>query len=132
MTDIELSRWLLAAALFNGAFALFHLTFWRVFGWPGTLLGSGSVNRSITQLLNLALTYFFALAAVLIFFFPDEIATSALGRFWLLGMAGFWLARGIVQPVFFSLRNGGAVLYALVFLLGAAMHGMAWLRSSGL
>jgi len=123
---------MLAAALFNGAFALFHLTFWPLFGWPGTLLGSGSVNRSLTQLLNLALTYFFVLAAALIFLYPAELATTAVGRFWLVAMAGFWLARAIVQPVFFSLRNWLAFTYTLIFIAGAAVHGMAWLQSHDL
>ena len=87
--------------------AAFHLLFWRLLGWPGTLAASGAVNRGVTQILNLALTYLFGLAAAVCFLFAADIAATALGRFWLAAMAGFW-----------------------IFIVGALVHGMAWATAS--
>jgi hypothetical protein len=116
------SVWILAAGVFDMALALFHLCFWRLFGWPGSLQPSGRVNRSVTQILNFAITYVFVLASLLCFLFPGELAATALGRFWLLAMAVFWLARALLQPVFFGLRHPLSATLFAVFLLGAVLH----------
>jgi hypothetical protein len=92
------SVWILAAGVFDLALAFFHLFFWRLFGWPGSLQASGRVNRGVTQILNFAITYLFVLAALLCFFFPGELAATELGRFWLMAMAVFWLARALIHP----------------------------------
>ena len=39
------------ASLFDIGFGLFHLAFWRLFGWPATLVGSGKINAAVTQTL---------------------------------------------------------------------------------
>src|SRR5687767_8053015 len=101
----EAAPWILAAGVFNLVLAAFHLSFWRLFNWPRSLAESGALNRSVTQILNLAITYLFLLCAAVCFVFPKELADTSLGRFWLLAMAGFWLARTVVQPVFFGLRH---------------------------
>ena len=118
--------WILAAGVFNLALAAFHLLFWRLFSWPGTLAASGTVNRGVTQILNLALTYLFGLAAIICFLFPADIVGTALGRFWLLAMAGFWLARAAIQPSFFGLRHVLSLTLFGVFIVGAIVHGLAW------
>ena len=120
------ASWILAAAVFNLALAAFHLLFWRLFGWPESLAGTGVVNRGVTQILNLALTYLFGLSALVCFLFPADIAATALGRFWLLAMSGFWLARAAIQPPFFGLRHPLSLTLFGVFLVGAIVHGMAW------
>jgi hypothetical protein len=122
------SVWIFAAGVFDLALALFHLLFWRLFGWPRSLEASGSVNRGITQILNLAITYLFVLAALLCFLFPHELAATAMGRFWLFAMAGFWLARSLVQPLFFSLRHPLSLALFAAFLGGTALHIAAGLR----
>ncbi len=101
----EAASWVLAAAIFNAALALFHVLFWRVFRWPESLARSGSVNSAITQVMNLALVFLFTLSGLICFFFPEDLATTAMGRFWLFGMASFWLARAVLQPMFFSFEH---------------------------
>lgn len=128
----EGSPWILAAAIFNFALALFHVGFWRLFRWPQTLKGSGAVNPFITQVLNLALTYLFAVAGLLCLFFPGELAGTALGQFWLLAMAGFWLARAIIQPIFFGLGHSLSIVLLVVFTLGAIIHGASWFAARGI
>lgn len=117
---------ILAAGLFNLAFAVFHLFFWRVFGWQQELPRLGMANRGIMQVLNLCLTYVFAVAACIFLLFPLEVASTDLGRFLLLAMAGFWLTRTIFQPMFFALNHPLSVALFGVFILGALIHGFAW------
>ena len=57
----DAAQWIFAAGAFNLALAVFHLCFWRLFRWPASLAESGSLNRNVTQILNLAITYLFAL-----------------------------------------------------------------------
>ena len=46
--------------VYNTGFAVFHILFWRVFGWPATIRSTGHVNSAITQTLNLMLIYCFS------------------------------------------------------------------------
>ena len=128
----ESAPWILAAAIFNAALALFHVLFWRVFGWPQTLARSGSVNSSIAQVMNLALIFLFTVSALICLFFPDDLAATSMGRFWLFAMASFWLARALLQPIFFSLNHWLSPTLLAVFVLGAIVHAGAWYRSSGI
>jgi hypothetical protein len=125
------STWILAAGAFNLALALFHLCFWRIFGWPQSLAQSGTLNRSVTQILNLAITFLFALSGLVCILFPADLAGTALGHFWLLAMAIFWLARAFVQPIFFGLRHPASLAIFVVFALGCAIHAVAWSGARG-
>jgi hypothetical protein len=89
-----MTTWLIpVAGFFNLAFAIFHLFFWRLFDWPRELTRLGAANRGIVQVLNLCMTYVFAVTAALLFLFPGEIVASELGRYLLLSIAAFWLFR---------------------------------------
>lgn len=119
------SPWIVAAGVFDFALALFHVAFWKLFRWPASLSSAGTVNSGITQILNLAIAYLFGSCALVCFLFPSDLAATALGRFWLVAMALFWLARALVQPVYFSLRNRYSLALFGVFGLGAVLHGIA-------
>jgi hypothetical protein len=128
----DTAPWILAAGVFNLALAAFHLSFWRLFSWPRSLSESGALNRSVTQILNLAVTYLFVLSALVCFLFPSELAATTLGRFWLAAMASFWLARALIQPSFFGLRQPLSLTLFGVFILGAIIHGTAWAMARGI
>jgi len=123
---------LIAAGLFNLAFAVFHLFFWRLFRWPQQLAKLSAANRGIVQVLNLCLTYLFAFSALLCFLFPDELASTELGRFALLGLTGFWLVRAIYQPMFFGLEHPLSIALFFIFVLGTLIHGGAWWTAGGI
>lgn len=109
------------ASIFDIGFGLFHLIFWRLFGWPSTLALSGKINTAITQTLNVMLTYcFFTYGAALFWWREDENA----GMLALAG-AGFWSLRAILQPVLFSARGRLSVVLTIVFLITAALHAAA-------
>jgi hypothetical protein len=128
----EAAPWILAAGVFNCALAGFHLSFWRLFNWPSSLVESGALNRSVTQILNLAITYLFLLCAAVCFLFPAELSGTHLGRFWLIAMTGFWLARASIQPVFFGLRRAFSLTLFGIFIVGAIVHGVAWAMARGI
>ena len=117
---------LVAAGVFNLAFAIFHMYFWRLFDWHQELPRLGLANRGIMQVLNLCLTYVFVVAAVLLLSFPTEAFGTELGRFLLTAMTGFWLLRTILQPLFFGMRHPLSKALFALFALGTVIHGVAW------
>ncbi|KAF0231730.1 MAG: hypothetical protein FD175_638 [Beijerinckiaceae bacterium] len=108
---------ILACGVYDIAFGVFHLLFWRLFGWPERLQGSGSLNTAITQTLNVMLTYVFSA-------FGLALATYRTGTpdFVLLVGGGFWALRAALQPLLFDLHHRASRAIALVFVLGALMH----------
>jgi hypothetical protein len=119
----------LACGVHSLGFALFHLAFWRLFGWPKALQPAGAATRAIAQILNLRLIHVFLGVAALCFFLPQDLAGTRLGRAILAGMSLFWAGRTIEQFVFLRIDHplvhlltalfvAGAVLFALPLLAG--------------
>lgn len=116
----------LVAAAYDIGLGIFHLLFWRLFGWPRSLHSSGQVNAAITQTLNLMLSYsFFAFAAGLM------IAATSGGQA-LPGLAGagagFWTIRAFLQPLLFGRTHPVSRWLTLLFLVGATLHAAAVLQ----
>jgi len=119
---------IVASGLFNLAFAVFHLLFWRLFNWHDELRRLGMANRGVMQVLNLCLIYVFTVVALILLSFPREAFATELGAFLLLAMAGFWLLRAILQPMFFHLRHPLSQGLFAMFVIGTLIHGAAsWL-----
>jgi hypothetical protein len=114
-----------AAGIFNLMLALFHMAFWRLFQWPGSLGSLGQVNRRILYVLNLAVTALFVLLGYLLIVHASEFASTHLGPALLWGLALFWLLRAALQPPLFGLTKPLSMGLFLVFLLGSALHGLA-------
>lgn len=111
---------ILAAACYDLAFALFHLAFWRLFGWPGRLEPAGPVNSAVMQVLNIMLTFIFvAYAAALLGLGAAAPATM------LMAGSAFWLLRMLLQPVYFAGVGWRAHVFTPVFALGAGLHAAA-------
>jgi hypothetical protein len=126
-----MKAWIIAAGMYNLAFAVFHICFWHLFRWRTELAQLGVVNRGIMQILNLCLIYTFAAVGGALLAWPSLIASSPLGHALLLGMTGFWILRAACQPLFYSLRPMPSALLMAVFLGGVAIHGeAAWLAVS--
>lgn len=110
---------LLAAALYNLGFAVFHMAFWRLFHWPASLASSGRLNSAVTQTLNIVLTYtFFATAAAMIFLWSNGESATLL----LLAGAGFWTLRAVLQPLLFARSTPLSNAMTAVFVTGAILH----------
>ncbi|WP_407352487.1 hypothetical protein [Luteimonas sp. R10] len=119
---------ILLCGLHSLGFALFHLAFWKLFGWKHELRKIGLPTRAIVQILNLRLIYVFAGIAAICFLFPSELHATPLGRALLLFMALFWVGRTIEQFVF--LRVNHPLVHALTasFVLGAILFALPLLR----
>ena len=117
-----MNEWIiLAAGIHSLAFALFHLAFWRLFRWRDTLQRATPVDRAVIQILNLRLTYVFAMVAALCFAFPAELHSTPLGRAVLAGMALFWVGRTVEQFVFLRINRPAIHLLTAAFVLGAVL-----------
>lgn len=121
---------LFACGGYNLLFALFHLAFWRLFGWRQQLVKLHPANRAIMQILNLRLIYVFLLFGAVYLVFPGQLAGTALGRFLMAGITLFWLGRLVEQFIFLRMRAWQVHLLTLIFVLGVALHGLAWWLSA--
>lgn len=112
------------AIIFNAGFGVFHLLFWRLFSWPASLAASGAVNAGIMQVLNLCLTFvFFAAALAMAASAQAGISAAPL----LLAGCVFWGFRAALQPIYFPMRHPASIALVVMFLVGSAIHGLAYL-----
>ncbi len=117
---------LIIGGVFNLAFAVFHLLFWRIFGWNKELAKLSFINRAIVQVLNLCLTFVFVIFAYVSFLHPRELLAPGLGRSLVALIAAFWLLRAIEQMVFFRLRHWASWAFLASFLEVAASTRLPW------
>ena len=122
------NHWMVACAAGNLGFVVFHLAFWRLFDWGRELAKLNRINRAVMQILNLRLTYVFALFAAMQLIFPDVLLSTPAGRFLLAGMALFWAMRAVEQIVFFGLRHRASFAIFLLFLLMTGLHAIPLLQ----
>ena len=106
---------------YNLLFAVFHLLFWRLFKWNKEMQKLSFANRGIIQILNIQIIYYFVAVAIVCFCFTNELLTTNLGKFFLLGNSLFWVIRLVQQYIF--LRKNSFVIHilAVLFLLGAVL-----------
>lgn len=116
---------LLLGSIFNLAFVVFHLLFWRIFHWRRDLRSLLPVNRAIMQVLNLCLTFAFAVFAIVSAFHGADMTGTALGRTLLALISLFWFVRAIEQVVFFE-RTRLSAAFVVVFLLGTSLYAYVW------
>ena len=108
-------------AIHSFGFALFHLGFWRLFGWPRTLQATTLPNRAIVQIANVQLVWVFAGVGLLCLLFPGELADTPLGRALLGGMAAFWLIRLAGQFIWLRVHHPLVHALSVLFAIGAML-----------
>lgn len=112
------------AGLFDLALAAFHLTFWRLFGWPARLRMLDRINRALPPVMNIALIVLFTVIGIAFIAAPAEALDTRLGRMLLAGMSLFWLVRAAVQGPYFGLRHPASAGLFVVFVCGCVLHGV--------
>ncbi|MDR2188554.1 MAG: hypothetical protein LBE62_10970 [Azonexus sp.] len=122
---LDAKTWVLIGGIFNLAFAIFHLLFWRIFGWKNELARLSFINRAIVQVLNLCLTFVFIIFSYLSLARSEELLSTALGRSILVLIAVFWLLRAVYQAVFFKLRHWASWAFFAAFVGGASLYAAA-------
>jgi len=115
---------LLLCAAHSFAFALFHLGFWRLFGWPRTLERTTLPNRAILQIANLQLVWVFAAVGLLCLLHPAALAGTPMGRAVLAGMSTFWVIRIAGQLVWLRINHPLVHVLTASFACGALLF--AW------
>ncbi len=116
------------AGVHSLGFAVFHLAFWRLFGWKQELTRISLANRAILQILNLRVIYVFLGMGGIALAFTAELVGTRLGLALLCFMALFWVGRAIEQFVFLRINDWRVHLLTGLFVLGAALHAVPmWL-----
>jgi hypothetical protein len=113
--ELDLAAW---AGVYNIGFAVFHLSFRRLFRWAEELPRLSRVNRGIVPALNLALAFMFMMVGTLMLVAPSAEL--------LAGTTLFWIFRAAIQPLYFGLRHRASAAMFVLFLVGVALHGAAW------
>ncbi|MBU4564913.1 MAG: hypothetical protein KMY53_10350 [Desulfarculus sp.] len=104
--------------------AVFHFLFPRIFKWQKALEPLDSLNRSIMQVLNLCLTFYFVVAAYLSLVFAHDLLNTPLGRKLVAVFAAFWLLRLGLQQRFFRVVHPVSLLMSAAFLLTMLAYGI--------
>lgn len=126
---MDAPTWVYAAAGFNASVALFHFGFWRIFRWKEELTKLHPANRGIMQAMNVMLAAFLLLLAALQVLNATELTTSPLGRLLQAGLAGLWVLRAVLQPIFWpTIPKAVNAAFIAVFMLGAGLHALAFPR----
>lgn len=81
---------------------IFHLLFWKLFGWPEDLLCLNHDNRSGMQVLDIQLMFIFAFFAYVSLMHPKELLETVLGRIICWFIIIFYFARIINQHIFWD------------------------------
>jgi hypothetical protein len=108
--------------VYNLAFAIFHILFWKIFKWNEDLKGNSIGNRAIIEILNIRLIYIFLLMSVIYFFYPDQLLETKIGFVLLIGFSGFWIGRTVEQFIFLRIKSKMVTVLTIVFFAGIVLH----------
>lgn len=123
------AAFLFIGGLYHLAFAVFHLSFGRIFKWKSSLRLTTPVNRSVMQVMNLCLIFLFVSISCVSFFGRDVLQNESAGKMILAFVAGFWLWRALLQVAFFGVRKTLSILLVMIFLAGFVLYGLLALGS---
>jgi hypothetical protein len=108
--------------IYNLAFAIFHLFFWKLFKWKEDFRKNSVANRAVIQILNIRLIYIFLLMAFIYFVYPQQLIETELGLVLLIGFLGFWVGRTIEQFIFLRIKSKMVTILTIVFFFGILIH----------
>lgn len=107
--------------IYNILFALFHTGFWKMFNWKAELEKLDFNNKWAMQILNIQTIYYLIFTAVICFVFKNELLTTRVGKWLLIGMAGFWFVRAMEQFVYWEMGAVSTIIMVLFFLSGSGL-----------
>ena len=116
---------ILAGGFYMLVLIIFHILFWRIFHWPESLTTLNHVNKSTIQVLNLSITFIFAIIAYISFTYTDDLITTELGRSLLLLISMLWVFRAALQVLFYGFKHKASIGLTFYFLIGALLYGGA-------
>ena len=110
--------------LYNIGFAIFHLSFWKIFKWNSDLKKLSFVNKAVMQIMNIQIVYYFIFVAFICFSFSTELLTTKFGNIFLVGNSVFWLIRTIQQIIFLRANHFKIHILTFIFIIGTILF--AW------
>ncbi len=111
-----------AAGLFDLGFAVFHVAFWWLFGWPERLRLLDRFNQALVPVMNVAPIALFTSFGLTLVAASHGAVTTVIGR-WLLGGIGFfWFVRAVVQVPYFGFKHPASILLTALFVLGLLLR----------
>jgi len=108
--------------IYNFAFAIFHVFFWKMFKWNEELKRNSLANRAVIQILNIRLIYILLLMAFIYFFYTEELISTKIGFVLLIGFLGFWIGRTIEQFIFLRVKSKMVTILTVIFFIGIVIH----------
>lgn len=115
---------LFCCGLYNIGFAIFHISFWKIFKWDKDLRKLSFANKAVMQLLNVQIIYYFIFVAFICFEFPQELLTTKLGNLFLLGNSLFWFIRTLQQFIFLRVNHYKVHILTAIFLAGTVLFAL--------
>jgi hypothetical protein len=122
---------ILTGGAFNLGFLVFHVLFYRLFNWEQDLKSLTLINRQVMQILNLSLTFAFAIFAYISIFHASEMLESPMGQSLLLLISIFWWLRAAEQVVFFGLTKTVSIVFFFIFIGGGFLYAIPWYSTIG-
>jgi len=113
---------LFIGGLYNLAFAVFHIMFWKIFKWKRNLRRLLPMDRAIMQVLNIRLIYIFFVFAYISIFHQEDLISTQLGKVFIIVISLFWFMRAIEQIIFFGLKNLVSVVFTIISIIGAIFY----------
>lgn len=119
---MKAKRFVQIGGVINLLFAVFHLSFWKLFDWQHELTSLSPDNRAIMQVLNIHTAYILVVFFIVSLAFSNEIITTKFGRMFGMAIAGFWILRAVNEAVFWGLSSGRSWILIVVCLAIAALY----------
>jgi hypothetical protein len=115
---------ILLCGIYNIGFAIFHISFWKIFQWDTELKKISFANSGIMQILNVQIIFYFLFVAVVCFVFPTELLTTKFGNYFLGAASLFWFIRTIQQFIFLRANNYKIHILTIIFLAGVVLFAL--------
>jgi hypothetical protein len=131
----------IAGGVYHLLFGILHLVFPFALRWKETLMRVDGTNRNLLPVFNLWVAYAIFAWSYVSFWYPDQIANTALGHGICWSIVGIWTFRHMMQVYymgfsgsyllprpFLGLRSIHALAFAPIFSLGSALYLIPVLR----
>jgi len=115
---------IIAGGIYNIILIIFHGLFWHLFKWPETINTLNRINKSTIQVLNISITFIFAIFAYISLVHTQELLSTNLGNTLLVCISALWLFRAILQIVFYKLKHKASLGLFIFFVGGSAIYAL--------
>ncbi len=120
---------LICGGVINLLLAGFHISFWKIFNWPESLVSLSPVNLGIMQVINIHLAFVILVFAYISIFCYRELLSTKLGKSIVVSIILFYILRGVNQLIFWDIAMPNSALIALFCLFVAGIYARALFSS---